>query len=68
MFSIATGIGYDFSQKDDTNLLKIYLKPSILVMAPYNSSIYYRPTVEIGAIYPLESFLKAKPNFKFKQK
>jgi hypothetical protein len=68
MFSIATGIGYDFSQKDDTNPLKIYLKPSILVMAPYNSSIYFRPTVEIGAIYPLESFLKAKPNFKFKQK
>ena len=68
MFSIGTGIGYDFSQKDDTNPLKIYLKPSILVMAPYNNFVYLRPTLEIGAIYPLQSFLKATSNFKFKQK
>jgi hypothetical protein len=68
MFSIATGIGYDFSQKDDTNPLKIYLKPSIVVMAPYNNLVHLRSTIEIGAIYPLESFLKAKPNYSYKLK
>ena len=55
MLSIAGGIGYDFSKKTDLDF-KIFLKPSILVMAPYNSFFYIRPTVELGIIFSPSNF------------
>jgi hypothetical protein len=60
IFSVATGFGYDFSVKKEKPF-KIYVKPSLLVMAPYNSFIYPRPTIELGVNYRLNSFLKASP-------
>jgi hypothetical protein len=55
MFSIAGGIGYDFSKKTDLDF-KAFLKPSILVMAPYNSFFYVRPTIELGIIFSPSNF------------
>jgi hypothetical protein len=60
--SIAGGLGYDFSIKNIAPI-KLYLKTSLLVMAPYNSFLYARPTVEIGANYKLKKFLKPTPKF-----
>jgi hypothetical protein len=54
MWSLAGGFGYDFS-KTKNQPFKIYLKPSLFVLSPYNSSIYIRPTYEIGIISPLSA-------------
>jgi hypothetical protein len=60
MFSLSSGFGYDFSVKKDKPF-KLYIKTSLLFMAPYNSFVYLRPTVELGVNYKLNSFLKASP-------
>jgi hypothetical protein len=65
--SIAGGLGYDFSAKKIAPI-KVYVKTSLLVMAPYNSFIYPRPTIELGLIYKLKSFLKPSPKFISKNK
>jgi hypothetical protein len=67
MASIAGGLGYDFSAKKIAPI-KVYVKTSLLVMAPYNSFIYPRPTIELGLIYKLKSFLKPSPKFISKNK
>jgi hypothetical protein len=52
MISISSGIGYDF-KKLWNKPFRVYSRVSILIMTPYNSYIYARPTVEIGIItYP----------------
>lgn len=56
MLSLAAGIGYDFSKKSDNRPYAIYLKPSVFVIAPYNSFVYFRPTVELGVIYKPKTF------------
>jgi hypothetical protein len=67
MFSLATGIGYDFEKK---NILpaKLYLKSSIYIFAPYNSFFYVRPTIEVGFSYKLKSFFKPNPKLVAKSK
>jgi hypothetical protein len=67
MLSLAGGIGYDFSKKSDTPL-KAFIKPSLLFMAPYNSFVYARPTVELGVVYSAGNFWKANANVKSKKK
>jgi hypothetical protein len=67
MISIAGGLGYDFSKKINSPF-KVYLKPSIFFLLPYNSFFYGRPTIEIGMIYSSFQFLKNKPTFKTKKK
>jgi hypothetical protein len=54
MWSLAGSFGYDFS-KTKNQPFKIYLKPSLFVLSPYNSSVYIRPTYEIGIISPLSA-------------
>jgi hypothetical protein len=49
MISISSGIGYDF-KKLWSKPFRVYSRIGILIMAPYNSFIYARPTVEIGVI------------------
>jgi hypothetical protein len=56
MLSAAGGLGYDFSKTKNLPF-KCFLKPSILVITPYNSTLYFRPTYEIGLIYKLGSKL-----------
>jgi hypothetical protein len=65
MFSISHGFGYDFSKKKAIPF-KAYVKPSLFLLAPYNSFIYMRPTVEIGIIYSPSNFFKAKPSLKIR--
>jgi hypothetical protein len=56
MLSFAAGIGYDFSKKSDSRPFAMYLKPSIFILAPFNSFVYARPTVELGLIYKPKNF------------
>lgn len=67
MFSFAGGLGYDFSKKRKVPL-KAYFKPSLFFLAPYNSFVYARPTVELGVIYSPSNFFKAEPSVKIKKK
>jgi hypothetical protein len=67
MFSLAGGFGYDFSKRSDIPM-KIFFKPSLIFMAPYNSFVYMRPTVELGVIYSAGNFWKANPKIKSKKK
>ncbi len=67
MLSLGGGCGYDFSRKTKMPF-KMYLKTSALIMAPYNSFLYVRPTAELGIIYSLKSFWKANPSVTIKKK
>jgi len=49
LFSISAGMGYDF-QKLWSKPFRVYSRVSLLIMAPYNSFIYARPTIELGII------------------
>jgi len=60
LVSIASGLGYDF-KKLWSKPLRVYSRVSILIMAPYNSYIYARPTVELGIITKPLSFNKKQP-------
>jgi hypothetical protein len=40
--------------------LKIYLRPTLILLKPYNNFIYVRPSVEIGAIYDFKGLWKVK--------
>lgn len=63
MLSFSSGIGYDFYKKNK-HPIKAYFKPSLFLLAPSNSFIYARPTVEIGVIYSSKSFWKSNPSIK----
>jgi hypothetical protein len=67
MLSIAGGFGYDFSKKTGSDV-KAFFKPSIIVMAPYNSFIYLRPTVELGVVFSLENVIETTPSVKIRKK
>ena len=56
LISIGEGIGYDFR----SNPLLMYSRLNILCMFPYNSTLYFRPALEIGLIYKPFDFLKVK--------
>jgi hypothetical protein len=57
MLSIGGAVGYDFSKMKKLPL-KVYLKPSLFAILPYNSSKYIRPTYEIGLIYKFSKKIK----------
>ncbi len=63
MLSFAAGLGYNFSKKKGIPI-KVYFKPSVFILAPYNSFVYSRPTVELGLVYTPNSFWKANPLLK----
>jgi hypothetical protein len=67
LVSFALGAGYNFAMKEQQPL-KIYGKASMLGFFPHNSSVYLRPTVEIGVVYAPQNFWKANPKLKIKQK
>ncbi len=67
MFSISHGFGFDFSKRKAIPL-KAYVKPSLFVLAPYNSFVYIRPTVELGIICSPSDVFKAKPVLKVRTK
>jgi hypothetical protein len=67
ILSIAGGFGYDFSKKKDLPI-KAYFKPSLFFLAPYNSFVYFRPTVELGVVFTPHGFWKANPSVKLRKK
>ncbi len=41
------GIGYDFSSRNNTPV-SVFTKMNLILMFPYNSTIYFRPVLELG--------------------
>jgi len=67
LFSVGGGIGYDFSITQ-RKPFSIFSKFNVLMMFPYNSTIYLRPVVEIGLIYKPFGFLSLKVKSKSRTK
>jgi hypothetical protein len=65
--SAGGGIGYDFS-KTKQKPFSVFSKLNILTMFPYNSTIYLRPTLEIGLIFKPSSFLPLNIKSKYSTK
>lgn len=63
LFSIGGGLGYDFS-KTKLIPLSLYYKFNIIMMLPYNSTIYLRPAMELGFVYRPKKFLPFKSKIK----
>jgi hypothetical protein len=51
------GLGYDFSNKKEIPL-SVFYKFDIIGMFPYNSTIYFRPIMELGIIYKPLYFMR----------
>lgn len=47
LVNIGGGIGYDFSPVKKTPL-SVFAKMNLILMFPYNSTIYFRPALELG--------------------
>lgn len=60
--TMGAGLGYDFSQTG-TLALALYAKLNMLVLFPYNSTLYGRPTLEVGLVYTPAQFLRRKVRF-----
>jgi hypothetical protein len=56
---IITGgsLGFDLSEKKGIPF-SVFSKFDILTMFPYNSTIYFRPVIELGLIYKPEYFMQ----------
>jgi hypothetical protein len=67
LVSVGGGIGYDFS-KTKQKPFSVFSKLNLLAMFPYNSSIYLRPTLEIGLIYKPAYFIPLKVKSKNRTK
>jgi len=67
LVSVGGGIGYDFS-KTKQQPFSIFSKFNVLMMFPYNSTIYVRPVMEIGFIYKPVNFLSLKVKSKSRKK
>jgi hypothetical protein len=63
LISACGGIGYDFSMTTAKPYIA-FIKINLLMMFPYNSTIYLRPAMEIGIIYKPPHFLSLKVNSK----
>ena len=57
--TVGAGVGYDFRQTG-TLPLALYSKLNLLVLFPYNSTLYVRPTLEVGLVYTPAQFLRRK--------
>jgi len=67
LVSAGVGIGYDFSKIKHKPFL-IFAKLNMLMMFPYNSTIYLRPAAEIGLIYKPMNFISLKVKSKHLKK
>jgi hypothetical protein len=56
---IIAGAGFGFDLSKNRGIpLSVFSKFDVLTMFPYNSTIYFRPIMELGLIYKPENFLK----------
>ncbi len=67
LLSLGVGLGYDFEKIKDKPFA-VFSKFNLLMMYPYNSTFYLRPTIELGIIYKPKSFLNHTINSKIKTK
>jgi hypothetical protein len=59
LVTVGGGAGYNFSEKKGIPAA-LYSRLNILMMFPYNSTIYLRPAIELGIIYKPVCFLPVK--------
>jgi hypothetical protein len=59
LITVGGGAGYNFSEKKGIPV-SIYSRLNMLLMFPYNSTVYPRPAIELGVIYLPEGFLPVK--------
>ena len=59
LVTVGGGAGFSFSEKKGIPL-SVYSRLNILMMFPYNSTIYLRPAIELGVIYRPAGFLPVK--------
>ena len=57
MITIGGGIGYDFSMTKKMPFLT-FVKMHLITMFPYNSTIYFRPVLELGIRYTAGKYKK----------
>jgi hypothetical protein len=57
MLIAGVGLGFDFS-KLKREPFSVYSKFNMLMMFPYNSTIYFRPAIEFGLIFRPERFIQ----------
>jgi hypothetical protein len=50
LLTVGWGCGYDYSVKKQLPFL-IFAKGNMLIMLPYNSTLYFRPVLELGVRY-----------------
>lgn len=60
MLMISAGIGKDFSIQHPKTPLSVFLNLNLPLFYPYNSLIYFRPTLELGCSYRFRHFLETK--------
>lgn len=56
IITAGAGLGFNFSEWKAIPL-SVFHKFSMLTMFPYNSTIYFRPVMELGLIYRPENFI-----------
>ena len=56
MIITGVGLGYDFSKKKGVPI-SVFYKFNMIGMFPYNSSLYFRPIMELGIIYKPINFI-----------
>ena len=57
--TVGGGAGYNFSKKKGIPV-SVYSRINMLLMFPYNSTVYFRPAIELGVIYSPVCFLPVK--------
>jgi hypothetical protein len=67
LFSVSGAVGYNLNLKHHLPY-KVFLKPSLLFMFPYNKLFYMRPLLEAGIIYNPGNFWTAHPKYRLKVK
>ena len=60
LITLGGGFGYDFSMKKKISL-SIFSKMNLLIMFPYNSTLYFRPVLELGIRYSIGLAKSRKP-------
>ena len=58
MAAAGFGVGYNLSYRNTP--FALYTRFNLLIMFPYNSTVYPRPTLEIGMIYDPPHFMERK--------
>lgn len=67
LISVGGGIGYDFSKTKQKPFI-LFSKLNVLMLFPYNSTIYFRPLIEMGMIFKPLNFMSFRVKSKIVNK